>query len=521
MNPYPSSSGKKLSLDTALAKMVARDFQPMSMVEDLGFRAFVKALDKRYILPSRKTLTQKLLPQLLSEVEATLLAQLEESPYAAITSDAWTSRTQVPFLAVTVHFWTTDTHGLRLRASVLDCCRISESSTAAYIQSELMRIMAKFKIIDKITAVVTDRGSNMVKAVKDMGVVHVPCFAHTLNLVVTQSLSSIEAAAVLKSKVSALVRQYKKSSIVKNEIEQCQAQLQMAVKTLLQACPTRWNSEYEMYRRVLELKDALGLFFSRGQYAYALTHQDWDELQDVVGILRPFYQATVEISGEKFVTFSKSIPLCKSIGRVLANMAEDLENRLPREECLSKQLVAILREKMAGRFGSLENEKVLALATLLDPRFKTAAFTATDRAERAMQWAREELSAQLPRRSRTAMSVQQNVSDCLWGGFDNEVQQRNGTDTVASDVGHEQLGRYIAARNIDRNTSAIEWWNVEGKGSFPDLFQLAQKYLVIPATSVPSERVFSAAGGIITERRTRLTDENARMLVFLQNNLEF
>lgn len=39
---------------------------------------------------------------------------------------------------------------------------------------------------------------------------------------------------------------------------------------------------------------------------------------------------------------------------------------------------------------------------------------------------------------------------------------------------------------------------------------MARDYLAIPATSVPSERLFSAGGNMITEKRCRLAPKTVR-----------
>jgi len=41
----------------------------------------------------------------------------------------------------------------------------------------------------------------------------------------------------------------------------------------------------------------------------------------------------------------------------------------------------------------------------------------------------------------------------------------------------------------------------------------------VPATSVPSERVFSKAGQVLTQRRSRLTTSKVEKIIFIQANL--
>ena len=42
-------------------------------------------------------------------------------------------------------------------------------------------------------------------------------------------------------------------------------------------------------------------------------------------------------------------------------------------------------------------------------------------------------------------------------------------------------------------------------------------YHAIPATSAPSERVFSMAGNLISKKRTRISSENVRYVLFLRS----
>lgn len=61
----------------------------------------------------------------------------------------------------------------------------------------------------------------------------------------------------------------------------------------------------------------------------------------------------------------------------------------------------------------------------------------------------------------------------------------------------------------------IIWWK-NHCCEFPTLSLMARDFLAIPATSAPSERVFSTCGLIITKKRNRMAPELLDALVCLQ-----
>ena len=52
----------------------------------------------------------------------------------------------------------------------------------------------------------------------------------------------------------------------------------------------------------------------------------------------------------------------------------------------------------------------------------------------------------------------------------------------------------------------------------PTLARLAKKYLAIPSSSAASERVFLAAGNVVTKRRNKLGDDTIDTFVFLDGS---
>lgn len=81
----------------------------------------------------------------------------------------------------------------------------------------------------------------------------------------------------------------------------------------------------------------------------------------------------------------------------------------------------------------------------------------------------------------------------------------------------KEVDTYMGDNPLSLDSCPLDWY-AANQVRFPRLAILARRYLCIPGTSVPSERVFSAAGLTVNRLRTRLTPEHVDMLLFMNKN---
>ena len=161
---------------------------------------------------------------------------------------------------------------------------------------------------------------------------------------------------------------------------------------------------------------------------------------------------------------------------------------------------------------AMEENHLIALLTLLDPRFKKVAFSDRNAAERAQRAMMNEAAAlhQPP----TNLPVAHQASDTdtvtagVWQYFDHQVQE------IASHQLQLHLLNWRKPPLISRMENPLPWWN-ENKYIYPTIANVACKYLCTLATSVPSERLFSEAGEVISQKRNRIKPKNVDMMLFL------
>lgn len=192
---YTSTGDKTKRINNAIMFMISKDNQPFSLVENEGFKHLLKVTAPHYKIPSRTTVTRWLDEKYdtLSTVMKNKLCNVED---LTLTSDIWSDLQMRSYLGITAHY------GIQIEfhSVTLGVYHLDERHTSEYIAQMLTKTCEEWGFnTDKVTAVVTDNAANMVKAVEiAFGKrKHIPCFAHTLNLVAQHILGIPELQLIL------------------------------------------------------------------------------------------------------------------------------------------------------------------------------------------------------------------------------------------------------------------------------------------------------------------------------------
>ena len=106
--------------------------------------------------------------------------------------------------------------------------------------------------------------------------------------------------------------------------------------------------------------------------------------------------------------------------------------------------------------------------------------------------------------------------------FEEESDDEISDLTMLEEKIENELIHYKASKlslQQKKDTSVLTWWKSQ-KVNFPCLFQALRALLATPATSVPSECIFSEAGYIARARRSRILPRNLNKYIFIKKKLK-
>ncbi|XP_072314069.1 zinc finger BED domain-containing protein 4-like [Eucyclogobius newberryi] len=233
-----------------ILNILVTDMRPLSMVEGKGFKEMISKFSPQYELPSTIYFTKKMEDK-YKEIKGKLIDAIKKCDSVALTTDIWTSVAVEAFMGVTCHYvgdnW-------EMQSFILSTLPLEDRHTAANIAEWLQDVLKTFIIpLEKVKPVVHDNGANVVKLLREKhGWASVRCSAHTLNLVVQNSLKNNPTGSKCVSGSRCLVEHFKKSELACTKLKEKQLQMGIPQHMLIQDVSTRWNCTFYMLSRLLE-----------------------------------------------------------------------------------------------------------------------------------------------------------------------------------------------------------------------------------------------------------------------------
>jgi hypothetical protein len=535
---------------------VTDTFQPFQVVEQPSFVRMIQAFDKTADLPDKKKVREMIM-NLEDRLRGDLMSSVE-GLVVSITMDHWTSISGDNYTGMTIHAIDSDFH---LHHHPLGMFLHRGRTTSEALEVSFAELFNKLDLgMVKLFSATTDTEPKMNAfgvRLQGMDLIHLYCTDHVLQLTAREVYEKDtfgEGFAIAVKKARDITNYLHNSSQAAAKLKEKQRDLayykdlgKEPVKALQDVC-TRWWSTYDMIERLLYLQPAVQTMFALKEVAghEAITDDDWDNLDMIKDVLHPFKTAQKILEGEKYVTITL-IPLMLNEIRkqLLAISSAPIGPGSSQEK---KDLAGKLLTHFNGHWGTTNtfrqsvtrvpgNRQVgihpaVYIACFLDPRTKGLA--SVDIGKQQIRERVLELMTELEEENQEAKqnsreenaeetqqsSEQQNAEakeDEFWAQLEQAnvpSPQRQAASRSAERIVETEMELYLKLPQEKLQSDPLKWWNAH-KGTLPNLAYLARCYLAIPATSAPSERIFSVAQRLIDKKRNRINAEMAGDCLFV------
>jgi len=562
----PTLSGTKQRMfNEALLEMITLDYQPVCMVNDVGFRDFVSQLQPAYLMPRDHTVNNIMLPQRFDRLLSRRKIEMLSATAVCLTIEGWsTVETSHRYFAVTGHFISDQ---LEMKSYLLDCLVYTDQHTITYLKDEVMRVTEEWSVQDKVVAVVTDNIGEVLTAIELIGWTRLPCLTYTLNSIANEALAEIDELLI---RIRSIVEYFRYNTTASAMLRSVMRHMELPETDLVQDVAPYWTSTYHMMHRFLEVRDPVinTLSLLLDPVVQVLSWSDWDIIARACQLLMALYEAAIEISAEKYLSASKAMVMIKGLLK-FCNDQIDVPDQPPTIE----RMANIMMSSMSTWFGNLELKPLFAEATMLDPRFKQSGFSDSSAADQAMHGIIEAANRDLGDIFQQTSAAVITNSDCIqtvsesqkkefsssvwddydrrvsniveesseaskphafstdnsniqpvtrysvWSDYDQKVSDIVTNVNIDTDVHvNKQIQRFLDEPLLSRQECSLEWWRSRIP-VYPCLVPVVRERLCLVATSVSSEHIFSSTGLVLNDRRRHLDSCEVRRRVFLNANL--
>lgn len=318
------------------------------------------------------------------------------------------------------------------------------------------------------------------------------------------------------------------STIMIQKLHSEQERLKLEKSSLSQHVITRWNSLFKSIRQCVLNHEAIDTVLSpeRKYRSYVFEPNELKLLKTALPILQIFLYITDTLSGENYVTSSLIIPSILYIKSSLNELKVDNEKDKDFHKLFVKALLTYL-DYYIEKYNIFENE-FLITATFLNPKYKKFSNASEEDKKRFIKKASNYLIKLFVERPNILKSLSVPVTQPNEETSSNEKKSRM-SDSEDEDSGEQgqvtvaklraELKQYI---NEPKQKNAAEFWAVMEKSQnkpYPILCSFIPYFFSVPATSTPSERLFSSTGYQVWDRRNRLKPVKVEEIMFLYDVL--
>ncbi|XP_061124239.1 zinc finger BED domain-containing protein 4 [Syngnathus typhle] len=503
-----------------IAEMLALDLQPSAMVENAGLSRLLEYFQPQYCLPPSSYFTSTAIPEMYGKVRDVVLTHLKEAEGGVVhfTTSIWLSSQTKEYLTLTAH-WATYESRVRPQGQDFHCSALLSVSQIDCDQ-DMHDIPKQLEYLwdSWITSAGLKRGftvtdnTSIRNNLEDHGHVTVQCFAHTIDLIVSEAIKSQRMVQNLLSMARKICERIHRSAKAKEKLAELQKDHRLPENRLIQDIPSKWRTSLLMLERLVEQQKAVDELSIECNFREIVSCDQWEVMQSVCNALKPFEVAYGEVRN-RAATLGQVIPLIHILNRKIELLFDETVG--------IDNMLRSLKEATVSRMSATLNDPRFTWATMLDPRYKTSLFT-EEEAERCKQDLIQELDL--------FSSTSAEESPLLNGRDEAPASDKDNIWSLMADlrqkVKHEEKAKsselavleYLEEDILDQSCDPLDYWNLK-KFLWPELAKVAARYVGCPPSIVPAEALFSTAGVNCAPNHPRPVLENMEGLLFLKVNL--
>uniref|UniRef100_A0A1A8HF15 HAT C-terminal dimerisation domain-containing protein n=1 Tax=Nothobranchius korthausae TaxID=1143690 RepID=A0A1A8HF15_9TELE len=561
---------RQVLISEAIAKMIVRDLQPVSVVENQGFRELLQLLEPRYTPESQHYIQGQLLPAYAYQAQLATRQALASAQALSLSLDLWSSLTQHTsgYLGVTCHYLASD---WQMRSALLACLPLTGGSSDSRVLADFEEVCQSHGVSGRAFCVVADpfptaattrqcclpgflvppvptngqvgdttevenNGSVADQGFRNghdgcgeegdweesweqgLGVCRVDCFSRTLEQCVREGLHSCPQISSSLAKAARFYN-YITSAVPPEKLGRVFDGLMTGGPENIPDATKDWVAQLKILRRLLDSVEFLEEM--SGPVELALGGTERAMLRELTDTLEPFTEAwdmvhgdrQTDIQADRHVSISLALPCVLGLRKHLSET--------PGPHCPA--LLLGLSQSLERLLVPILENPLYITATTLDPQFKLTWSSNPD-------WHRQVLLEELSKHSSAFSSADHNqdippqsqtlpvlapspVSSlsrpCKLFSF---IKQRPATQAKSLE---QELAVYLREEPTDEDV--LHYWRRKAI-DFPLLAQVAKRAFTIPACGTVVESIFTTAGRLLLPDRGHVVPKNLETLIYLKAN---